>query len=288
MHTKNGIRLVAQYYDRASGEVIESSIFHDAELNKAETLGEFGYTHVEQINLLHSIQEFRIKHQIVLNCLDICPECKSKTNKAGIFTSHFHEALTDHKVNVQRKRCKCGWHSETSIEGIYGNSSHPDLLKKQALQGAQTSYEKSAQYLNAESAQQRSVNSHSQIYKSLKLVGTQLEAARFSANDNNQEEKPSVDLIITQIDGGHIKARGESRSFEAMVAKVYSPDKLSYVNKTHNSLTSKTIVASAKDDQQETMKKLFKDACHMQGMTKQAHVVSLADGADNCWSYSRK
>lgn len=284
---QHGIRLISQYYNRTSGEVIESIIFHDEELKKAEMLNQLGHTHVEQIDLLHKIQAFKIKHQIVLNSLDTCPICQSKTHKSGIFSSHFHGPLTDHKVDVQRTKCKCGWHSETSIDGIYGSSIHPDLLKKQALQGAQTSYEKSSQYLNAESAHTRSVNSHSQIYKSVKLIGAQLEAVRSSANDNNQEGKTSADTLIAQIDGGHIKARGASRSFEAMIAKVYRPEELSYVDKNNNKLNSKTIVASAKDDQQETIKKLFKSACRMQGMTKQTHVVGLADGADNCWSIAR-
>jgi hypothetical protein len=69
-----------------------------------------------------------------------------------------------------------------------------------------------------------------------------------------------------------------------MIAKVYRPESLSYVNKSHNTLTSKTIVASAKDDKQETMKKLFKNACYAQGMMDHSEVVCLADGADNCWS----
>jgi hypothetical protein len=279
-----GIRLISQYYDRVSGEVIESIIFHDEEVKKAETLNQLGHTHVEQIDLLQKIQDFKIKHQMVLNSIDTCPMCQSKTQKSGIFTSRFHGPLTDHKVDVQRKKCKCGWSSETSIDGIYGSSIHPDLLKKQALQGAQTSYEKSSQYLNAESAHKRSVNSHSQIYKSVKLIGTHLENVRSSANDNNEKTIKPADFLIAQIDGGHIKARGTARSFEAMVAKVYRPEELSYVDKHHNRLNSKTVVASAKDDQQKTMKTLFKSACRKQGMTKQTHVTGLADGADNCWS----
>ena len=132
------------------------------------------------------------------------------------------------------------------------------VTKKQALQGAQTSYEKSSQYLNAESAHKRPVNSHSQIYRSVKLVGAQLESVRSSANDNNEKAIKPADFLITQIDGGHIKARGTARSFEAMVAKIYRPEALSYVDKNHNTLNSKTVVASAKDGQQETMKVLFK------------------------------
>ncbi len=66
---QHGIRLISQYYDSTSGEIIESIIFHDEELKKAETLNQLGHTHVQQIDLLQKIQEFKIKHQIVLNAV---------------------------------------------------------------------------------------------------------------------------------------------------------------------------------------------------------------------------
>ena len=44
------------------------------------------------------------------------------------------------------------------------------------------------------------------------------------------------------------------------------------------------MIASAKDDQQKTMKTLFKSACRAQGMVKSTSVTCLADGAENCWS----
>jgi hypothetical protein len=41
---------------------------------------------------------------------------------------------------------------------------------------------------------------------------------------------------------------GDKRSFEAMIATVYRPENLKHVNKDHNIITSKTCVASTKDD----------------------------------------
>jgi hypothetical protein len=138
---QTGIRLIAQCYDITSGATIKESVLREETLSKAETLNELGYLHIEQIDFLQKIQDFKIKHQIVLNCLARCPLCKSKTQKAGLFKSKFHAALTDHTVIIQRTRCKCGWSSASSVEGIYGSSMHPDLLEKQALQGGKESYE---------------------------------------------------------------------------------------------------------------------------------------------------
>jgi hypothetical protein len=133
----------------------------------------------------------------------------------------------------------------------------------------------------------RSRSSHSQIYKSVKYVGGLLETVRSSDHydkKTSQGNTVSADTLIANIEGGHIKARGDGRSFEAMVAKVYRPENLKAVNQNHNTVTSKTIVASAKDDGQAVMKNLFKNACIEQGMTKNTKVTCLADGAENCWS----
>ena len=275
------IRYIAQCIDANSGDLIEESILNEEVLTKAKTLKELGYTHMEQIDFLQKIQEFKIKYQIILNGVKTCPTCGGKTKKVGVFKSKFHAVLTDHRVDVQRTHCKCGWYSPTSIEGVFGSNIHPDLLKKQAIQGCKESYEKSSISLNAESVNKRPVNGHSQISRVVKLVGEKLEQAKVTIKPKNKNSTPE---LVVNIDGGHIKARGDNRSFEAMIATVYKPEKLKQVNKSHNIIEAKTIVASAKNDEQNTMKALFKNACIEQGMGCNTSVTCLADGADNCKS----
>ena len=277
-----GIRLVAQNYDIGTGKIIQEEIIKDEKVSKARTLKELGYIHIEQIDFLQKIQEFKISHQIMLNHLTKCPICDSKTHKLGMIKSKFHAILTDHKVSIQKVACKCGWVGRSTIEGIYGSTMHPDLLKKQALQGSKESYKKSSVTLNAESAGKRAINSHSQIFKTVKAIGESLE--KIKSADDYVKKVISAETIIANIDGGHIKARGNNRSFEAMIATVYRPENLKYVDRNHNILTSKTIVASAKDDEQSAIKAQFKTACKIQGMDLSTNVICLADGAANCWS----
>ena len=277
-----GIRLVAQNYDIGTGKIIQEEIIKDEKVSKARTLKELGYIHIEQIDFLQKIQEFKISHQIMLNHLTKCPICDSKTHKLGMIKSKFHAILTDHKVSIQKVACKCGWVGRSTIEGIYGSTMHPDLLKKQALQGSKESYKKSSVTLNAESAGKRAINSHSQIFKTVKAIGESLE--KIKSADDYVKKVISAETIIANIDGGHIKARGNNRSFEAMIATVYRPENLKYVDRNHNILTSKTIVASAKDDEQSAIKAQFKTACKTQGMDLSTNVICLADGAANCWS----
>ena len=78
-----GIRLIAQNYNIETGAVVEEMIVKDVKISKAGTLKELGYLHIEQIDFLQKIQEFKISHQIKLNHLTKCPICNSKTHKMG-------------------------------------------------------------------------------------------------------------------------------------------------------------------------------------------------------------
>ncbi len=52
---------------------------------------------------------------------------------------------------LQRSACRCGWRGPMSIDKLFGSNVHPDVLKKQLLQGSKESYAKSGESLNAES-----------------------------------------------------------------------------------------------------------------------------------------
>jgi len=276
------IKILAQCYDSVSGDILEEVVINDTEVLKAKTLREVGYLHKDQIEILQKAQDLKLKHQLMLATPDKCQKCGNKISKRGMYDTKFHAVLTDHKVKLQHMRCKCGWGSPCSIEGLYGSSLHPELLEKQAIQGSQESYERASKSLDANSAKKRSINSHSQIYKSVKLVSEPLEKIRIESA--SVDENDSAASLIANIDGGHIKSRGTERSFEAMIATVYSPENIKKVDKHHNSITKKSTVASAKSDGQQTMNALFKNACETQGMNKNTEITCLADGAENCRS----
>ncbi|MCP3679356.1 MAG: hypothetical protein GY782_03450, partial [Gammaproteobacteria bacterium] len=63
-------------------------------------------------------------------------------------------------------------------------------------------------------------------YKSVKCVAQTLEQIRCSDN-YGQKAEPAEELTVN-IDGGHIKARSDNRSFEAMVATVHRPENLTH------------------------------------------------------------
>ena len=95
-----------------------------------EHIQDVGFNHVEQIDLLKNITDNLLPYQFnIIKIQNKCPECGGKTRKNGSFPSKFHTIFSDHKVNIQRITCKCGWTNKFTVEGLLGSACHPDLLK---------------------------------------------------------------------------------------------------------------------------------------------------------------
>ena len=99
-------------------------------------------------------------------------------------------------------------------------------------------------------------------------------------------QKKATKELVAVIDGGHIKSNdNDSRSFEAMITTVYSPNNIRTIDKHHNEIIQKTSVASAINDHQQIIKKLTLNACRKEGMNARVtKLTCLTDGASNCWS----
>ena len=281
-----GIRLVAEYYDTKSGKVIETRLLREDKIKRPTTLKEFGYLHSEQIQLLQTIQDFKLHYETkLINEEAICPNCHHKTSPRGTRKSNFHAVFTDHKISIQRRRCQCGWSNPDSVEAIYGSSMHPDLAEKQVIQGAENSYRQASRQLNAESKQPRSINNDDRIRHTLANVASLLEEEKLKPCKTLKALEAAKELVVV-VDGGHLKSKDvDSRSFEAMIATVYRPENIRYIDKNHNEISQKTSVASALSDHQKIIKQLVLNACHKEGShARVTQLTCLTDGASNCWS----
>jgi len=85
--------------------------------------------------------------------------------------------------------------------------------------------------LNYDSEKERAVNNRTNINRVCTKVGEILESIKI---EEAEIPDTGVDELVAQIDGGHIKKRGVSRSFEAMIAAVYRPSNVSYIDESHN------------------------------------------------------
>jgi len=249
-------------------------------------LKEFGYLHDEQIQLLQSIQDFKLLYEAkLINEEGICPDCGRKTSSRGTRESNFHAVLTDHKVNIKRRRCQCGWKMPDSVEGIYGSSMHPDLVEKQVIQGSENSYRQASCNLNSESKNNRSINNDDRIRRNLADVAKFIEKEKLKKPKTVKKSEAAKELVAV-VDGGHLKSKDkDSRSFEAMIATVYRPENIRMIDKHHNEITHKTSVGSALSDDQKTIKQLVLNACRKEGSNARVtKLTCLTDGASNCWS----
>ena len=159
------------------------------------------------------------------------------------------------------------------------------LVEKQAIQGSENSYRQASRNLNAESRVARAINNNDRIRRTVSTVATILSEIKLKGITPLTIDK-ATKRLISVIDGGHLKNKAQgSRSFETMIATIFSPENIRYIDKHHNKIVQKTSVASALSDNQETIKKLATNACLKEGANVNVtELTCLTDGANNCWS----
>lgn len=277
------IRYIAQLCNEDTDEILEEQLIQTKSLQFPKSFQEFGLRHAEQIALIKKSQDFTLKYQVEYFNQSECPNCKKKLRKQGQITSDFHDILTDHKIQIQRLTCTCGWKNKNTLNGIYGNACHPELLEQQAKMGANTSFEKASQILNGFSAEKRNINNDVTIMRNVTKVGSSLDAYKKSKSWAEPEEAASELVVVT--DGGHVQDKSDGKhTFEELISTVYSPEDITYKKDGGQVIDGKLSVGSAKSDQLRSIQQLTLNACKHLGMTKDTSVTALTDGAQNCWS----
>jgi len=282
-------RVVVEKVSVSSQKVVKRDTLKIYDIQKPNSILDFGLRHEEQISLLSKVQSAFLAEQSVL--IDSghteCPNCGGKLSKLGFMESKFHAVFSDHKVRMQKHKCKnpeCNWQGTPTTITVFGTDTHPDLVKLQCEQGAVHSYRNAEDNLEKLNCQRRSANNYVQIQRVTNQVGERL--SQFNMNPPNPDELPvAASELIVQVDGGHIATKDRNkRSFEALSSIVYRPSCIAVIDEHHRQITDKSCTISALDDQLVTMKLYLHHAAIKQGLTAETHVTALADGASNCWS----
>lgn len=283
------LRVVVEKVSISSQKVVKRDTLKVYDVKAPASILELGLRHEEQLSLLEKVQNAILAEQskLIDPGYDTCPKCGQKLNKKGFTKSNFHAVFSDHKVGIQKHKCRnpeCDWQSSPTTSSVFGTSIHPDLAKLQCEQGALHSYREAQTNLEKLTVHRRRVNNHNQIRQLTDRVGEVL--AKENLKPPAKEDCASrIDALIVQVDGGHIPTKDkDKRSFEALSAVVYRPENIRSVDQHHRELMDKTCALSAQDDDLNTMKTYTLNAARKQGMTKQTTVTALADGALNCWS----
>jgi len=282
-------RVVVEKVAVASQKVIKRDTLKIYDIKQPQSILDLGLRHEAQISLLSKVQNALLVEQSPLIDLgyDACPQCGEKLSKNGFMESNFHAVFSDHKLRLQKHRCKnsdCHWQSTPTTSTVFGTDTHPDLVKLQCEQGALHSYREAQNNLEKLNCQRRSVNNHVQIQHITNQVGERI--AQENQTPPSPEELPvAAQELIVQVDGGHIPTKEpDKRSFEALSVIVYRPSSIEVVDQHHRQITDKSCAISALDDRQATIKTYLHHAALKQGLSPQTQVTALADGASNCWS----
>lgn len=283
------LRVVVEKVSVSSQEVVKRDTLKVYDVKAPESILELGLRHEEQISLLEKVQNSVLAEQSKLldTGYDVCPKCGQKLIKKGYSQSKFHAVFSDHKVGIQKHKCRnpeCDWQSTPTTTSVFGTSIHPDLAKLQCSQGAMYSYREAQSNLEKLTVHRRLVNNHNKIKLMTNQVGAVLAEENLKLPAVEDCAPPATEVIV-QVDGGHIPIKDkDKRSFEALSAVVYRPETLLRIDQHHREIKSKSCALSATDDNLATMKTYLLHAALKQGMDKNTVVTALADGALNCWS----
>jgi anti-sigma28 factor (negative regulator of flagellin synthesis) len=282
-------RVVVEELEEDSKAIVARKIIKSINVKRPQSIDDIGFRHKDQIEILQKIQDELIKIQgNLITPPNVCPNCGRKVNKNGTYKSNFHSVFTDHKISLQCCICSsedCGWNDSPTILSMFGTTSHPDLTKIQAQLGATHSYKESEIELAKQSCGYRKINNHKRIREVTDLVGELLTEEQISDEHNLCNIKGDAAELIVQVDGGHIKNKEpEKRSFEAIIATIYKPENVIEIDKNHNSITNKNVIASAMQDNLDNMETLMLSAALQQGLSSKTKITGLSDGANNCWN----
>jgi hypothetical protein len=125
------LRIVVEKVSVSSQEVVNRDTLKVYDVKAPESILELGLRHEEQISLLEKVQNsvLAVQSKLIDTGYDVCPKCGQNLNKIGYTQSKFHAVFSDHKVGIQKHKCRnpeCDWQSSPTTTSVFGTSIHPD------------------------------------------------------------------------------------------------------------------------------------------------------------------
>lgn len=280
-----GYRMVMESFDlEEPNKVISSKEVIQGETAVPTNCLDFSLDYPKQVLLLKRSLDFILSEKInQISQNKECPKCSGSLIKKGIDVSVFCDVLTDHKIEIPRKRCtKCGYESPSTVRALINTSMSGYLTKIQAELGATNSFRESEKILDTFSASSRKINNRNRIKNITDDVGNALAATDLQEKEMAQIAEAKE--LILNVDGGHVKTIEDKRSIEAITSVIYRPEALnSKHGMTKNYIEKKSCAASVKNDEQKEIISGTILSAIKEGLTPNTIITALCDGAVNCW-----
>jgi transposase-like protein len=278
-------RVIFEVVDQETGKILSSEELISIGIERPKTIDQIGLETSAQQQLVQSTADKLIELQgALVNAHETCPRCQHKVIKGGKTSCEVHALNTDHEIKIQKYRCPvCHWASSDSIKTMYGTDVHTSLTKVQAELGSNYSHRKTETVLKLMAFEQkRAVNNRQRIKRVLDEVGEIIDSYN-TADVSEAEITKAASALIVNVDGAHVATQEqEKRSFEVMAGTIYRPEDVQRINENENVIKHKICVASAREDQQASMKVMLVTAAKRAGMTKTTTITAFSDGAANC------
>ena len=277
-------RIISEIYDDQTGNVYKRDVIEDKTIKSPKSIEDLGYNHEDQLKILKDIQEAFLKAQSeIFDLPEVCPECGSKMRKSGPYPSKFNSVFTDHKISLVKRQCcnkECRRLLTFTIQGLFGDYRHPDLLEMQTKLSSKMSFVEAQSQLDAISKSHRPVNGQINLKRSSDRVGEILSDIHQDESYISKYDINSAKELVVQVDGGYIKDKHPGRgNFEMLLSKIYKPE-----NNKDGRISEKSYVGSSYKDHHKTIKAMTLMAAKKEWLTKNTKIIALADGAKNCWS----
>lgn len=101
-------RVVVEKVTVSKQEVVQRETVKIYDIKKPELILDLGLRHQEQISLLSQVQSALLAEQSALvdSGYQECTKCGASLSKNGFVESQFHAVFSDHKLRLQKHRCK--------------------------------------------------------------------------------------------------------------------------------------------------------------------------------------
>jgi len=206
-------RVTFECYEKENpGEVLSKSTVLDGTIEKPTNRLNFSMGLRNQIELVKNVQDQVLleKTKLLHGISEKCPKCEIKLAKFGKNVTNFHDVFSDHKVEIQRLKCrKCKYETPSTVREIINGDLSGDLMRIQSQLGSDHSYRESEEIFDLFTHKPRQVSNHERIKRVVESVGNSLERMK-------KDEKeiivasPAAELILN-VDGGHIKTTEDDK-----------------------------------------------------------------------------